>query len=149
MTLTELFRYEIVQTEDVEMPGTGAGDLLLSPTSGGWFEGERLRGKLLPLGMGTCLTRGEENDIESQILLRTDDGENILMTTSAWFDVPQEIEDRLIAGEPVDPGAYYYKGTVAFQTGSPAYKWLERKVCVCECTVHDYTRLTFTVYMIQ
>ena len=148
MKLEKLFDYEIIQTEDIEMPGTAGGDLLISPTSGGSFQGERLRGELLPVGFGTTRTHGPENDIHSEAMLRTDDGCEILMRMDAVFDVAPEIEAQLIAGEPVDPERYYYKGTVSFETGAPAYQWLERRVCVTECVVEDYTKLHLSVYMV-
>ena len=177
MKLEKLFEYEIIQTEDIEMKRTAGGDLLISPTSGGRFwsspdedlecspdedpecspgkntaeclNGRCLRGELLPAGFGTTRTRGTQNDIHSETILRTDDGCEILMTMDAIFDVAPEIEAQLIAGEPVDPESYYYKGTVSFETGAPQYKWLERKVCVTECRVEDYTKLHLTVYMVN
>ena len=79
MELKKLFEFEILQNEDVEIPGTSEGDLLISPTSGGSFRGDELNGKLLPVGIGTTYTHGTENDIHSHTLLRTDDGCDILM----------------------------------------------------------------------
>lgn len=149
MLAEELLRFDIIQMEDVDMPGTASGDMLLSPTSGGTFAGERLKGTLLPVGLGVTRTRGTENDIHSETLLRTDDGADILMTMDAFFDVDPQTEARLIAGEPVDPNAYYYRGTVRFETGAARYKWLERRICVCQCEIEDYTRIEVTVYMIS
>ena len=47
MKLVKLFDYEILQNEDVELTGTAAGDILISPTSGGSFCGERRAGRAL------------------------------------------------------------------------------------------------------
>ncbi|MBQ9016014.1 MAG: DUF3237 domain-containing protein [Firmicutes bacterium] len=149
MKLVKLFDYEILQNEDVELTGTASGDLLISPTSGGTFRGERMRGELLPVGLGLCYTRGTANDITSATLLRTEDGCDILMRMEAVYDVDPRTEERLMRGEAVDPDSYYYKGRVVFETGAPEYKWLERKLCVCECAVTDYTKLSMAVYAVE
>lgn len=154
MNLTKLLEFEIIQQEDVEMPGTARGDLLLSPTTGGTFrgegpEGQRISGELLPVGIGTTYSRGPENDIRSLTLLRTEDGADILMRMEAVFDVDPQTEAKLIAGEAVDPDSYYYKGRVIFETGAAKYKWLERKLCISECVIEDYTKLQITVYMVE
>lgn len=133
--------------EDIEIPGTAAGDLLLSPASGGDFEGPDLRGSVVPIGFGTTYTRGKKNDIHSECLLKTDDGCDILMEMDAFYDVTPDVEERLIRGEKVDPAEYYYKCNVSFHTGTDRYKWLERKVCIAECIISDYTKLRFEVYM--
>lgn len=148
MEIKKLFDYEIIQEEDVEITGTSKGDLLISPTTGGRFYGEELNGTLLPVGIGTTYTHGTENDIRSTTLLRTDDGSDILMDMKAFLSIPEDVEERLMRGEHTDDESYYYKGIVSFQTGSEKYKWLERKVCVCECVIHDWTRLTTSVYMV-
>ncbi len=149
MKLEKLFEFEILQREDIEMPGTAGGDLLISPTTGGTFRGERLSGTLEPVGVGTTRTRGPRNDIHAETLLRTDDGCDILMTMDAIFDVAPQIEAKLIAGEAVDPAEYYYRGAATFETGAEKYKWLERKICVTECAVEDYTKLHMSVYMVE
>ncbi len=149
MNLTKLLELEIIQQEDVEMAGTARGDLLLSPTTGGTFAGQNFSGELLPVGIGTTYSRGPENDIRSLTLLRTDDGADILMRMEAVFDVDPQTEAKLIAGEAVDPDSYYYKGRVTFETGAKDYKWLERKLCISECVIEDYTKLQITVYMVE
>ncbi|MBQ9060426.1 MAG: DUF3237 domain-containing protein [Firmicutes bacterium] len=149
MKIEKLFDYEILQKEDLEIPGTAAGDILISPTSGGRFEGPKMRGEMLPIGLGLCYTHGPANDIQCATLLRTDDGCDILMQMEAVYDVDPDTEEKLIRGELVDSDSYYYKGRVTFQTGAAQYQWLQRKLCVCECFITDYTRLNMTVYMVK
>lgn len=148
MKLEKLFDFEIVQTEDVELAGASGGDLLISPTSGGTFSGDRMRGTMMPIGLGTTRTRGRENDIRSETLLRTEDGCDIWMSMEAIFDVDPDIEAKLIAGEQVNPDSYYYRGIIRFETGAEKYRWLERKICVCTCEIEDYTKLHLTVFMV-
>jgi hypothetical protein len=43
---------------------------------------------------------------------------------------PPEVLARLAAGEPVDPGLYYFRTVLRFETGSPALDWLNRVIAV-------------------
>lgn len=149
MKLERLLELEVLQNEDIEMPGTVEGDILISPTSGGTFRGEKLNGTVVPAGMGITGTWGGDNDIRTTLLLRTDDGQDILMDMNAILNIEPEVEDRLLRGESVDPDSYYYKGWCTFTTGAREYKWLERKCCACECIIDDWTKVRTIVYLLQ
>lgn len=129
------------------LEGTGKGDLLISVTGAGTFSGERISGKVLPVGMCMTYTPASGiNFIKAPILLETDDKAKILMKMDAYLHLPQELEDKMLRGEHVDPDLYYYKGTVGFDTGAEKYKWLENKVFICEGVINDWSCLKFRVY---
>ncbi|MCQ4636477.1 DUF3237 domain-containing protein [Anaerovorax odorimutans] len=145
--MIKLFDVEIRQTEDILIEGTAKGDLLISPAVEGSFSGERLKGRVLPVGASTAYTPSAGvNIIHAPVVLKTDDGAKIFMQIDAYLHLKPELEDRLLAGRPVSAGEYYYKGTVRFETGSPEYKWLEMKVFVCECVIENWQTLRFAVY---
>ena len=147
--LKKLFDIEIEQNEDIEMPSTCMGDLLISPTTGGRFYGEKLNGKVVPIGMGTTYTPNPgHNEIKSETLLEMDDGDKVILRIDAILDIESETEQKLMRGEKVDPESYYYKGTASFITGAKKYKWLEHKVCVCEFCIDNWEKVSFSVYMI-
>ena len=148
MRLEKLLEFEVLQNEDIEVSDTCIGDILLSPTSGGSFRGEKLSGKLVPVGMGITVTRDCENDIRSTVLLRTDDGQDILMDMNAILNIGEETEEKLMQGEHADPEEYYYKGWCTFHTGAKDYKWLERTCCVCDFVIEDWTKVRTIVYML-
>lgn len=146
--MNKLFDLMIKQTGDIDMGVTCMGETLLTPAEKGHFSGEQLSGIVEPVGVGVVYTpQPGVNDIKSTMLLHTDDGADILMEINAYFDIAPEKEALLAEGTFVEPEEYYYKGTVSFKTGDAGYKWLERKVCICEGVVNDWENLLFRVYM--
>ncbi|MGN0703392.1 MAG: DUF3237 family protein [Lentihominibacter sp.] len=147
--MKKLFELTVYQTDDIDMGRTCSGETLVSPTGEGSFCGSELKGEVTPVGMGVTYTpQPGINDIETTMLLCTDDGADILMDMNAYFDVKEEIEAKLMKGEPVDPSEYYYKGVVRFRTSHEKYRWLERKVCVCSGIIESWEKLIFEVSIV-
>lgn len=147
--MKKLFEMTLIQENDIDMGTTCMGETLVAPSDKGVFRGEELNGKLVPMGMGVTYTPSPGiNDIKTTMLLLTDDGAHILMDMQAFFDIDADKEDMLSRGEKVSPDEYYYKGTVLFKTGAGQYKWLERKVCICELVVESWEKVIMTVYML-
>lgn len=147
--MKKLFDLIVYQNEDMELGQTFDGDILISPTGDGRFNGEGIKGNVVPVGMGTtCTPAPGYNDIDSLMLLKTDDGDDILMKLNAIFDTDEAVEKKLMARKPVSSEEYYYKGVVSFRTGSEKYKWLERKICVCNGLIESWEKLVFEVFML-
>lgn len=147
--MKKLFDMTVLQENDIDLGETCRGETLVSVKEYGTFEGEKLRGTIVPIGMGvTYAPNPGINDIQTNMLLKTDDGAYILMELNAYFDTDIANEKKLMKGEMVDPKNYYYKGIVKFQTSQESYKWLERKICVCNGIIENWERLVFEVYMI-
>ena len=72
------------------------------------------------------MRRDDVLDIEVRLVLATYDKHQIYMHWKALRDVPKGVSDRLRRGEPVDPGAYYFRATPYFETSSEKYGWLNR-----------------------
>ncbi len=131
------------------MGETCKGEALIVPTDKGYFDGEELKGVVVPMGMGVVYMKDPgKNDIKTTMLLKTDDDAKIIMDMKAWFDIDPDVEAKMSEGIAVSPEDYYYKGNVSFQTDNEKYKWLERKVCVCMTEVKSWERLHTTVYII-
>lgn len=147
--MKKLFTMSIVQQHDIDMGVTCLGETLVSPTDGGVFEGDELRGEIVPIGMGVTYTPAPGiNNIDGLMMLKTDDGAHILMEMKAFLDINGSVEEKLMNGEHVLPEEYYFKGTVDFRTGDERYKWLERKICVCTSEIVNWERVDMTVYLI-
>ncbi|MHB2167461.1 DUF3237 domain-containing protein [Alsobacter sp. R-9] len=101
----------------------GLGRLVV-PVLGGTFEGERLRGTVLPVGADWLMMGKEFNRIDVRISLRTDDGADILMTYQGVHNVGKDVRARLAAGEEVDPSSYYFRTAPLYETADPRYAWL-------------------------
>ena len=97
---------------------------------GGAFEGERLRGIVLPGGTDWQIVRGDGAvELDGRIVLQTEDGALIAMTYVGLRHGPPEVMARL-GREIVDPAAYYFRIVPRFTTSDPGYAWLNRVVAI-------------------
>lgn len=145
--MRKLFDMELEQTSDLLIENTCRGDLLISPAGEGSFSGDRMKGRILPVGASTTFTPSEGvNIIYAPVLLKTDDGAELFMQIDAYLHLAQELEEKLLAGEAVSSEEYYYKGTARFDVGSAEYKWLENRLFVCEGAIDSWQALRFSVY---
>lgn len=98
---------------------------------GGHFEGERLRGVLLPGGGDWVLGRADGSlALDVRLTLKSDDGASILMTYRGYRQGPPEVLARLAKGEAVDPSLYYFRINPLFETASERHAWLNNVVAV-------------------
>jgi hypothetical protein len=94
------------------------GSRVTFPISGGSFEGERLRGKVLPGGDDWTLKRSDGVvELDLRITLETEDGALIHMTFEGIRD------DRA-------PAAPYFRTLPRFETAEPKYSFLNRLLAV-------------------
>jgi hypothetical protein len=102
-----------------------------APLAGGTFEGQRLRGMILPGSADWQLLRSDGVlEMDLRFTLRTDDGALISMTSSGLRHGPPEIIAALGRGETVDPSAYYFRTMPRFETAHPTYSFLNRLIAV-------------------
>lgn len=146
--MEKIFELTQIQEHDIEMGETCKGVALVVPTDGGSFSG-KIKGTVEPIGMGLVYMKDPgKNDIESTILLKTDDEAHIIAEMKGYFDVASETEEKMENGEYISPDEYYHKGTVEFRTDAEQYKWLERKVCFYETEIKSWTELVTSVYVV-
>lgn len=147
--MKKLFDMTVFQKNDIDIGRTCCGDTLISPNDEGVFSGEELSGQLIPVGMGVTYTPYPGmNDIVSSMILKTDDGAEILMEFNAHFDIDPDVEERLADGGDVSPDDYYFKGVATFKTSHEKYRWIERKICVCEFAVVNWEQISMGVYLV-
>ena len=107
------------------------GTRLTFPITGGAFDGDRLRGKVLPGGDDWVIKRPDGVlELDLRITLETDDGALIHMTSFGLRHGPAEVIAALGRGETVDPATYYFRTTPRFETGHPKYAFLNRLLAV-------------------
>ncbi len=108
---------------------TPNGNRRVGLTAGGRFDGERLRGSVLPGGADWTVARPDGATIaDVRLVLETEDKALIGMTYRGI--APSEVIERLIRGDAVDPTAYYFRTSVVFETASTKYDWLNRIIAV-------------------
>ncbi|HEX3776996.1 MAG TPA: DUF3237 domain-containing protein [Polyangiaceae bacterium] len=94
------------------------GHRLTFPITGGVFEGDRLRGKVLSGGGDWVVKRADGVlELDLRITLETDDGVLIHMTFAG-------IRDDVV------PGAPYFRTLPRFETAEPKYSFLNRLLAV-------------------
>ena len=106
---------------------TPGGNRRIGLVSGGNFEGERLRGTVLPGGADWIIARPDGcTTLDVRLVLQSDDGAAIGMVYRGLRHGPAEIMQRLDRGEPVDPSQYYFRTAIMFETAAARYDWLNR-----------------------
>jgi hypothetical protein len=110
---------------------TPVADRRIAALPGGYFEGERLRGKILPSGSDWQTVRDDGAwMINVRTLLETDDGVLIGMSYQGLRHGAPEVLAALAKGEDVGPRDYYMRVVTTFETASEKYHWLNRVVAV-------------------
>ena len=98
---------------------------------GGEVDGPLLKGRILPGGSDTLLTRNDTSlTPDVRLVIKTDDGSLILVTYKGVRHGPPEVMDRIAKGEDVDPTEYYLRNAPFFETNSTKYDWLNKIVSV-------------------
>ncbi len=122
---------------------TPVADRRIAELPGGYFEGERLRGKILPSGSDWQTVREDSAwMINVRTLLETDDGALIGMTYQGLRHGPSEVLAAIARGESVSPLAYYMRVSVTFETASETYGWLNR----CMSIAHGHRLPNGAIY---
>jgi hypothetical protein len=97
----------------------------------GTFAGERLSGVVLDGGSDWQTVRSDGSTaLDVRLLLRTDDGTNVLMSYRGIRHGDPDVLRRLDKGEPVDPASYYFRINPVFEAPSGKYEWLNRVIGV-------------------
>jgi hypothetical protein len=108
-----------LQTAPTQEPGPGPhGARITFPITGGSFEGERLRGRVLAGGDDWAIRRADGViELDLRATLETDDGALIHLT----FEGVRDDEA---------PGGAYFRTALHFETASPRYAFLNRLLAV-------------------
>jgi Protein of unknown function (DUF3237) len=98
-----------------EVGSTPGGVLTIFPVTGGSFDGDRLRGRVLAGGGDWVTARGDGTlTLDLRVTLETEDGALIYMTFSGLRDDARE----------------YFRTVPRFETAAPQYAFLNRLLAV-------------------
>jgi hypothetical protein len=110
---------------------TPSGSRRIGLVAGGMFQGERLRGTVLPGGADWIMVRADgSTTLDVRLVLETDDKALIGMTYRGMRHGPAAVMERLNRGDPVDASEYYFRTSVAFETASARYDWINRIIAI-------------------
>lgn len=105
----------LATTASTKIASTPPGTLTIVPVSGGSFEGDRLRGKVLAGGADWVTAQSDGSlALDLRITLETDDGNLIHMTFTGVRDDARN----------------YFRTVPRFETAAPKYAFLNRLVAV-------------------
>ena len=126
-----LFIFQIEVKPPSLIGATPGHDRRVGEITGGRFEGEQLRGRVLYGGSDWQSLRADgATTLNVRLVMETDDGALIGMTYQGMRHGPKEVLDRIARGEDVSPSEYYMRATPYYETSSEKYGWLNRVVSV-------------------
>jgi hypothetical protein len=126
-----LFIFRINVNKPSVIGQTPSIDRRVGEITGGVFEGERLRGKILSGGSDWQTVRRDGSWVlDVRFVMETDDQHLIGMTYKGIRHGPQAVLDRIAKGESVNPSDYYFRVAPFFETASEKYGWLNNVVSV-------------------
>jgi hypothetical protein len=130
-TLDFVFALRVAVAPALELGSTHLGRRRVIAITGGTVAGPRLNGAVLAGGADWQVIRPDgAAELEARYTLQADDGALIGVINRGLRHGPEAVMRKLIAGEPVDPGAYYFRCAPVFETAAPAHQWLARTVFV-------------------
>jgi hypothetical protein len=129
----ELLCHVAVKVATPQLIGpTLTGERRVIPITGGRFEGEKMRGEIMPGGADWQIVTSDGTALlEARYTLRTNDGALIYVRNIGVRHGPPEVLAAIARGEQVDPAKYYFRATPTFETGDKKYAWLNRLLCIC------------------
>ena len=126
-----LFVFQLSVGPPTIIGATPGYDRRIGEITGGRFEGERLRGRILSGGSDWQSLRADATiTLNVRLVLETDDGALIGMVYQGMRHGPTEVMERIARGEDVSPSEYYLRAMPYYETASEEYGWLNRIVSV-------------------
>jgi len=101
------------------------------PILGGRLTGPQLQGEILQGGADHQLFRPDGvAELVARYAVRLEDGTLLNVVNSGIRDASPDDTARLMRGEAVPPERVYFRTAPVFETASPAYAWLHRRLFV-------------------
>jgi len=117
--------------EPLELGSTPWGRRRIIPIAGGEFDGPRVSATILAGGADWQIVHEDGTAaIDTRYTLQTRDGALISVATRGVRHGTPEVLRRLAEGQVVDPAEYYFRVSIQYETGAPAYRWLNQIVAV-------------------
>jgi hypothetical protein len=113
----------------VEVGAVGHGTRRVIPILGGRCVGDGWSARVLAGGADFQLIVNERMArLEARYVLELDGGDRVYVKNDAVRTAPPEVMARLVRGEPVDPGAVYFRCVPSFETASASLRWIMERV---------------------
>lgn len=112
---------------------TSYGHRYWVPIDGGEFEGEAMRGIVLPDGLESAWMRPDgTKEFDIQMTLKTDDDALIRMRYRGLTRADAVANQHLNQRDEIPFSAYYLRTVPRFETAAPKYLWLNSIIAVAQ-----------------
>ena len=130
--LSSLMRIEVNVGALLPIGAVAQGERRVVHLQGGHFEGiDGWRGVVLPGGSDWQLMRSDGVlEVDARYVLEDTQGQRVQVVSRGLRHGPAEVMAALARGDAVDPGVYYFRTAMRFETGAPALAHLNRVVAV-------------------
>ncbi|MAI25609.1 MAG: DUF3237 domain-containing protein [Myxococcota bacterium] len=137
MKLIHLMKLVVRVEAPVAVGKVLTGTRTIYNASGGEFEGDRLKGQVLP-GGGEWFLQGEEGlgQPDVRLLLQTEDGAYIYVHYSGVMDFNETAMSAISEGRSTEFGDNLFLTQVRFESSDPKYAWLSKTIAVGEGRMH-------------
>jgi uncharacterized protein DUF3237 len=107
------------------------GTRRIVPILRGTFEGPEIKGTVTPGGADWQIIGADGfSELDTRYTLETDTGRVISVQNAGVRHAAPDVMQRLLRGEPVDPGVVYFRTVPKFETAAPELQWLTRNVFI-------------------
>ena len=111
---------------------TPRGERRIIDITGGEVSGPKLAGRILPGGADWQIVRADGVAVlEARYTIEASDGALVYVQNFGYRHGPPDVIARIVQGEVVDPGLYYFRAAPIFETSAAEYDWLNRTIAVC------------------
>lgn len=132
--LTALFDLRVLIDPVYDLGDAGITRRLISSISDGIFTGDRMSGRLHPVGADWLTIRPDQSiEMDVRGLMETDDGAFITMRHRGRWTIPADLWDRVMLADNVDkidPARYSLHVSFIFETDHPDYLWLNNVIAI-------------------
>ncbi len=137
MKLLPLFEMKATVETPIEIGPMPIGTRRVFNATGGRFEGERLRGEVLPGGGEWFLDAGDGfGQVDVRLMLRTHDGAPIYLRYGGIMDFNSVVAEKLAAGRSTEFGDNRFLTHVRMECAAPEYAWLATTIAIGEGRMH-------------
>jgi len=131
-----LFNLQVTLKPPHDIGTSYAGRRLIFDIDCGTFEGDRLKGTLIPSG-GDWLVRHPDGSftLDVRICLKTDDDALIYMAYKGRWVMSPEVAAKVLnpaTCTEIDKDDYYQRNLIMFETSSDKYRWLNDIVAISQ-----------------
>jgi Protein of unknown function (DUF3237) len=115
----------------MELGQVPRGRRRIIPIVGGTFAGSGIKGRVLNNGADWQIVRADGfADLDTRYALETDAGQIVYVQNVGMRHAAPEIQQKLAAGQIVDPNLVYFRTVPTFETSAPDLQWLTRSIFV-------------------